>query len=466
MGTIMSASFPVNSENRGGPAGKAGPARQARFFQRFGRVAALSLLAVAGIVLGCSEENTSRPEDTPTNVITAYYQSREEFERGVIELNGERIDLEWGSEFTPERPYTQVRLSAEQGSGSPGATKYVSVKAIYTDTHLYLLMQWTDPLADAWKDVFTFAGPNFGDPIIRCVDGVCDTTDRVAPQDSLLLPAWWRQSGEDDKLALIFEMEGAIGDGETFADRGCKILCHPSGAMSFGNFDSGRLDVWEWLAGRTNPIRDIFNPNDDPDDPSQGTPGYMDDLHLNPMAGLAPDPGLPGFMKNFEDGAGVPLRPYRRINDPLDDPQNPDICRNLFNANCVSNNGVPSAYLWREQATQFFPFFSAGDVRFEGNFPADPRPWMPGDPVPGYVLTYPSGSREDVRAKGGHDEEMGVWTLEVARRLDTGDPQRDVTFLPESGRDYVFTIAVFDADIRDHWGSEPQILRFGPKESR
>jgi len=46
-----------------------------------------------------------------------------------------------------------------------------------------------------------------------------------------------------------------------------------------------------------------------------------------------------------------------------------------------------------------------------------------GDQLPRYVLREPTGSRADIRAKAVW--QGGVWTLEMARALDTGDPEGD-----------------------------------------
>ena len=63
-----------------------------------------------------------------------------------------------------------------------------------------------------------------------------------------------------------------------------------------------------------------------------------------------------------------------------------------------------------------------------------------GQSVPKYIVSQNvSGSVADVKAKG--DWKDGVWTLEMARKLDTGHAD-DVTF--EVGRSYQFSIAVFD----------------------
>jgi hypothetical protein len=63
-----------------------------------------------------------------------------------------------------------------------------------------------------------------------------------------------------------------------------------------------------------------------------------------------------------------------------------------------------------------------------------------GDRVPRYGARTPSGSMADVTAKGSWSE--GFWTVELSRRLSTGDPA-DVVF--GRGRESFFSIAVFDS---------------------
>ena len=430
-----------------------------------GWVAILVLLGL-GLAPGCGKEDVSQPEETPNNVVVAFYQSETAFAEnaGRIEINGERIDREWGSEFTPERPYTQLRLSGEQGYGDPGTPRYVSVKAVYTDTHLYLLLQWSDDEADELKDAFRFVGPSLSDPIRTCTEvggtTVCDSLFRRGPQDSLLTQAWWLQFGEDDKIAVAFEVIPSGANGGTFSEIGCQAACHLGEAITFGAMDYGRLDVWYWLAGRTNPVRNIFNLQDNPADASQGLPGYLDDWYADRAAGLIPDEGWPCYVPNFVPETHVPKYVYRRKDDRFSDP--PDNCENRFGGECVINNGVSLAYLWRDLPTVFYPAMSARDTLNDAIQP-DPRKWVRGDIVPGYLLTYPAESRADVRGKGTFNDESGVWTLEVARRLQTSDPEHDVRFDPASGASYAFTVAVFDASARKHWGSEAAILQFGEK---
>lgn len=439
------------------------------------RTLGVGLTATALVVAlwgGCAEEAPVEPDDTQTNVVIAQYQSEESFEEGVIEINGERLDPEWGSEFSANREFTHVRLSAEQGAGDPGSPRYLSMKAIYTDEHLYLLFQWRDAQPDLLKDAFIFMGPDLGSPLITCAEvggeTVCDSLYRTGAQDSLLLPNWWAMTGEDDKLAIAFEIEPSSDSRGSFADIGCQIACHGgSGSEGFGAFGQGRIDVWYWLAGRTNPIRNIFDPYDlDPDDPVQGIPGYLDDMYMDAVGGLVPDPGAAGYIPNITmTRPGTPWFVYRIEDDDFNEPVAPEECFNRFGESCRVNNGVAFNYLWRENPQTVVNEFVATDTLNEGLVEA--RRWATGDICPGYILTYPEGSRADVRGKGNFDEDNRIWTLEVARELDTGHQitNDDVIFDPDSGKDYYFTISLFDASLSTHWGSEPQVLRFAPRET-
>jgi len=424
----------------------------------------LAFLLVGSLLGGCAEDLPPVPEATPTNVMVAHYQSPDDFELGVIDIDGERLDREWGSEFTPERPFTHVRLSREQGGGDAGPPRYVSMKAVYTDFHIYMLVQWSDALPDVLDDVFVYVGPSLGSPIVTCAEiggqTVCDSLFREAPQDSLLLRNWWYQGGDDDKLAIVFEMEEASGVNGLFADVGCLAACHnPSG--SFDDLQEGRLDVWYWFAGRTNPIRDLFDLYDDPDDPLQGIPGWLDDMYLDAGAGLIPDEGIAPYEPNFVAGSGLPRFIYRQDDDPHHDSPDPN-CTNDFNEACRSNNGVGMNYIWRNDPEMTVSSLSAEDVFNETIMP-DMRMWEPGDIVAGYLLTYPRGSRGDIRGKGNYDEDAGTWTLEIARPLTTEFELQDVNFDPEAGIEYHFAVSVFDAATHDHLGSEPVVLVFGPK---
>lgn len=82
-----------------------------------------------------------------------------------------------------------------------------------------------------------------------------------------------------------------------------------------------------------------------------------------------------------------------------------------------------------------------------------------GDVVDSFVPHEPSGSLADVRGKGVHDGTG--WTLEMARKLDTGHPDDAVI---ERSKDNTCAIAVLDDELYwRHSVSGLLILRFVPR---
>jgi hypothetical protein len=80
------------------------------------------------------------------------------------------------------------------------------------------------------------------------------------------------------------------------------------------------------------------------------------------------------------------------------------------------------------------------------------RTWENGDTVPGYVLSEPSGSRADVRAKA---QMWGqYWALELACALDTDHPDDNVF---AKGVELVFAVLISDHS-RTVWNGAPYLL--------
>ncbi len=63
-----------------------------------------------------------------------------------------------------------------------------------------------------------------------------------------------------------------------------------------------------------------------------------------------------------------------------------------------------------------------------------------GDVVDQFTPREPSGSHADIKAKGHWQD--GLWTIEFARKLDTGHDD-DVQFSPVDSKDYLFGISVY-----------------------
>ncbi len=415
-------------------------------------------LGLSGL-FGCQEtDDVLDPGTTDeSTVLHVVYRSNEEAERNPIELDGQAIQEEWGSGGGGQS-YLNVRVSSEHGAGPAGPQAYVAIKAIYTDTDIFFLIRWTDDSPDEFKDAMFYLGTSV------------DSLDEVCPPTLADERSWVRNPGgayDEDRISIAFEVEPAGGKLGPYSTFGCLTACHGLETPRFGRLGYGRLDIWQWLAARTNPVRDLYDRRESAGDPIHGIPGYLDDLFTDAFGGLQADPGSPAFRPNFEEGSDIPLYVYRERDDPFVRPQDPANCFSEFGENpCRKNNGVSPAYIWREEIGLTFNRFGACDTLNQAPLPVgtEPRNFLEQDQVNGWLLTYPRGDRADVHGKALF--ESGRWTLEIGRRLNTGNPQYDVIFKPEEGGSYVFTIAVMDNSGTVHLGSEPQRLVFDPKGGR
>ena len=425
------------------------------------------MVLVAGIWLSagnlsCSSPDLLEPGDVDVQVMTATFVPNEQFADNPIELDGEVIESEWGGPLDTDLPFHQIRMTRSNGAGDPGETAYVSAKAVYTETDLYMLFRWADDEANERRNAMYFLGD-----IVSGCDPRLVNPDFWTFEDPTE-PGATRKN--EDQLAIAFEMETAGDALGTFEEQGCQVACHLDENPSFGAPEYGKLDMWQWFSTRTNVMRDLYDPEDNPFFPARGQPAYLDDAVADPVSGLAADPGTPPYRENFDEDVPVPHFVYRPIDDTLFMPFNGDQCRNEFGDLCVANNALPPYYIWRELPGVFIERFAECDSINQAPLPGgtEARPWVFGDIVGGYWYTYPTGSRADVHGKAQFDDITGIWTLELGRKLDTGDPAHDVIFSNQPdgsvavGSEWTFTVAVFDNSSTTHWGSEPQVIRFGP----
>ncbi|MEW8051858.1 MAG: ethylbenzene dehydrogenase-related protein [Candidatus Thiodiazotropha sp.] len=105
----------------------------------------------------------------------------------------------------------------------------------------------------------------------------------------------------------------------------------------------------------------------------------------------------------------------------------------------------------------------SGESAYRNKMPVD----YAGDIIDAFEISQPRGSRADIRAKG--QWQAGVWRIEFARKLNTGNSD-DIAFRP--GEDYRFGVSRYEIAGRDPnpsleiplFGSgevgEPLLLRF------
>ncbi len=82
-----------------------------------------------------------------------------------------------------------------------------------------------------------------------------------------------------------------------------------------------------------------------------------------------------------------------------------------------------------------------------------------GSMLPNMITAGPAGARADVDAHGVYNPANNTWTVEIRRRLVTGDTH-DVQF-DDLTREYAFGVAVFDnAQIEHSWSGQVYKLQF------
>ncbi len=112
---------------------------------------------------------------------------------------------------------TRVTLT----EGSQGDVP-LTVKALYTDQHVYLFFDWEDR-TESLNRLYAFDG-----------------TD------------WTKVAGNEDRLNVMWAIDDRL-DG--FAAKGCEALCHRHGSEVFlyTGGDDLVADLWHWKSQRTNP---------------------------------------------------------------------------------------------------------------------------------------------------------------------------------------------------------------------
>jgi hypothetical protein len=211
--------------------------------------------------------------------------------------------------------------------------------------------------------------------------------------------------------------------------QGCTAACHSDVFKTQTAAEVG--DLWEWLAGRTNPS--TLNPD----------VGWMDDLSIGDGGPSADDfTGGKVWEENsvFAHDQNASTIPFSEGDMPK-----------WMEGNPPPNPDPEGNYLFRGFETDII----------------DPLDFDDGTNLPGYLLSRPSAGqdRADISSKGIYDGTKKEWNLEIKRKLITGN-DGDVEF-GNLLNSYHFGLAVFDnqgGGLDTHYRSELVTLRFDVPE--
>ncbi len=310
-------------------------------------------------------------------------------------------------------------------SGGWGDAEFVTVKAAYDDTYLYMLVTWDDDRSSKRRQ-----------PWVKQLDGTWKTlaAKTPAPETGVTWSAYLASAEEEDptrfnyedKLAIMWNTYGA-GTVAGFEQSGCAVTCHDptqanrpgtsynateawGAAKKYTNAAAELADLWHWKLVRNNQHAKA-------DDQYvrywvPGPTGAAD-------GGRASDAGAAGYGNNPALNGGPQYR--------------------------GPSGGIPEYYIFDNQKVLLTaPELAALTVGAE---------------IANMITTGPTGGRADIDAKGLWN--AGSWNLEVRRKLVTGDAT-DVQF-DDLARKYAFGVAVFDnAQIEHRYSSVVARLAFKP----
>jgi len=225
-------------------------------------------------------------------------------------------------------------------------------------------------------------------------------------------PKWWSKHTGEDGFSVFWAPGGPVSD--AFAEQGCTLFCHDHERHAYPALDRGFLDAWYWGAQQT------------------GFKGKLRDMKL-------------------------PFGAKERLRGD----SQPDDSDNIYNKNQYYEGpwGAPK----RVGASRHPMFLTRGNTQPlpRKNLPKlDPKR-NKGWKIPLDIQQPLKGSRGDVFARALYQGRVKAWVIEIARKLDTGNP--DDLIVGDPLVPVRFAVAIHDASEGDaHSRSGPIELHFVP----
>ena len=265
----------------------------------------------------------------------------------------------------------------------------VRMRSVYTDDNIYFLIRWKDS-----EDSMDRQSWYYDEKL-----GKWTQKPKYIPDENGREPAY------EDKFTFFWNL--TISD---FQEKGCEALCHDTRMHT--NRDGDIADIWHWKRDRGGPV------------------GEVDDKWLNnDENGRHGDPGSSTYSGNsqeLETAQGKMKAPLHWIPGRM-------------NYHWILQSEIDAGFARK-----------IVDVDADGNLVDEDgtviRKEMVGYDsawtIPSLTMIKPgTGSRADL--KEAHKWKDGVWTLEIVRARDTGDPEHDVQFT-RTGTPYEFSVGIMD----------------------
>lgn len=258
----------------------------------------------------------------------------------------------------------------------------VSMKSLYTDSDIYFLYQWSGDLEASYKRQTWYFNPTEG----RWMQKPKKNSDEYSK------PVY------EDKFAVIWNIGNSIGG---FNEQGCLVLCH--GEFKHTNIEGETGDIWHWKLDRTGPVN------------------QLDDkwLTYSTESGRKADEGTSAYKSNSQSLTDIN---GNKIKAPL------YWIPGKMNYHWILGGDTSSKRIVKIDAAM--------------NLIDEDGTVIPRDvTIPSlYNIVPATGSRGDVTVF--HNYQDGIWTLEVKRKLSTGNKD-DVDF-SDTKKIYFFSVAVFN----------------------
>jgi hypothetical protein len=315
----------------------------------------------------------------------------------ALTVDGNDNEAAWSSA-------TSIMVATMSGGSAPNTV--ITLKAVYTTTHIYILATWDDTTFSASRDKYVWNGTDFV--------GVAG-------------------ANSEDRLAIMWEITDIAG----FNTVGCTVKCH-SPAAYLGASELG--DIWHLkaargmgAAGATNSTALTINATTF--EAEAGTvniigvadDNVIDDVDRGGDGGTSP-------YRNNDNGTGAPAFIETAPTDWMD-------AMYLTEAEISGGQAVNRSLITPQQDQWYIANYTAlGSV------------------VPRHITGPGAGSRGDIST--GATWEDGTWTVEISRLLDTTNND-DVSF-DTDGVSYHFSVALMDnsGGDADHSVAPVAILAF------